>query len=83
VKAMHVLTTLQGWASDVMYGDPKGATYEESIGATEDQFGYQHLAVGCCSKLKTWPQDSGESLQKFTTAIEQLTHCAFPALHEA
>lgn len=40
------------------------------------------MAVGYFSTLKAWPQDSGQSLQEFATAIEQLTHCAFPALHE-
>jgi hypothetical protein len=34
-------------------------------------------------QLKTWTQDDGESLQELATAIEQLTHCAFPPpLHE-
>jgi hypothetical protein len=36
VKAVYVLTALQGRASDVLYGDPKGGTYEESTEATED-----------------------------------------------
>jgi hypothetical protein len=27
-------------------------------------------------------QDDIESLQEFSTTVKQLTHCAFPALHE-
>jgi hypothetical protein len=36
VKATHVLTALQGWACNVLHGAPKGATYKETIRATED-----------------------------------------------
>jgi hypothetical protein len=35
VKATHMFTALQGWASSVLRGDRKQATYEETIGALE------------------------------------------------
>jgi hypothetical protein len=35
-KAMHVLTTLQDQAPDILHGGPEGVTYDETIGETED-----------------------------------------------
>jgi hypothetical protein len=67
--------------SEVPYGDPTGVTYENTE-ATENQYGDQHLAIGSRNQLKTQTQITGGSLQEFSTAIEELTHCAFPALHE-
>jgi hypothetical protein len=32
--------------------------------------------------MKTWTQGSGESLQEVATSIKQMTHLAFPAVHE-
>jgi hypothetical protein len=48
-EAMHLLTTLQ-----VLHEVPKGATYEETTGTTEDQFGDQHLAAGYRNQLETF-----------------------------
>jgi hypothetical protein len=53
LKDMQLLTAPQGWAADVLHGDPKEATYEETIRATVDQFGDQHLAVEYRNQLKT------------------------------
>jgi hypothetical protein len=36
VKAIHLLTGLEGQASDVLRGDSKGAMYRETNGAPED-----------------------------------------------
>jgi hypothetical protein len=38
IKATHVLAALQGQASSVLHINPKRATYEDFIGALEDQF---------------------------------------------
>jgi hypothetical protein len=38
---------------------PDEATYEEMIGAIEDQSGDQHLAIGYRSSLNKWSQDDG------------------------
>jgi hypothetical protein len=74
---VHLLTALQDQAAcDVLHEAPKEATYKETIGATEDRFGNRPLAVGSRNQLKVRTQDDGESLQKFATAIEQLTNCA-------
>lgn len=35
-EATHLLTSLQGQASSVLHGVPKGATCEETIGVCED-----------------------------------------------
>jgi hypothetical protein len=77
-----MLTALQGQVSKVLHGVHKGVTYEEIVGATDDQFGDQHLAIGYHSQLKTKTQDKGEPLQEFATTVEELTHHAIPALHE-
>jgi hypothetical protein len=58
------------------------AMYEETIGALKDQFEDQHLAAGYLNQLKTQTQEDGELLLEFGTSIEQLTHCAFPTLHD-
>lgn len=81
-KATHVLAAPQDRAPDILRGDPEGATYEETIGATEDRFGDQSLAVRYHDQLKTRTQDDGGSLQDVSTAIEQLAHRAFLVLHE-
>jgi hypothetical protein len=75
VKTTHLLTAPQYWTSNVLHGVPEGATYEETNGD-------RHLSVGYHSQLKTWTPDSGEHLQEFATAIKQLTHCPYPAVHE-
>jgi hypothetical protein len=49
----------------------------EIIGATEDQFGGQHLVVGCGDQLQTRIQINGEILKKFSTAITQMTPAPF------
>jgi hypothetical protein len=36
IKATHVLTTLQGWALEVLHKVPKAVTYKETIRVTED-----------------------------------------------
>jgi hypothetical protein len=51
---------------------------EETIGATEDWFGDQNLAVGYSSQRKTRTQDDGGPLQEAATAIEPVTQRAFP-----
>jgi hypothetical protein len=73
---------LTGSATDKLHKVPKGATYEETLEALENQFGDQHLATPYHSRLKTRTQGVGESLQEFATAVEQLAHHAYPALPE-
>jgi hypothetical protein len=38
--------------SSVLHGDPKGAMYQKTVGATDDQFGYQHLVTGYHCQLR-------------------------------
>jgi hypothetical protein len=78
-EATH-LAALQDYAS-VLHEVPKGVTYEENIGAL-DRFGDRNLGVGYRNQMKTWSQGNSESLQEISTAGEQMTHHAFPALHE-
>jgi hypothetical protein len=82
VEATYLCTTLQDQASSVLHGDPKGATYEETVRSFEDWFGGQHLTAGYRDQLKTGTQILSESLEEFAIATEQVTHHAFPAWHE-
>jgi hypothetical protein len=61
LEKSRYLITLQGWATDVLYGVPKGATFEEAIKAMEGHFGDQLLAAAYRSQLKTRTQGVGES----------------------
>jgi hypothetical protein len=56
--------------------------YEETIRATEDWFGDEHLAALFCTqpKTRTWIID--DPVQEFINAIEWLTQHAFLALHK-
>jgi hypothetical protein len=81
-KSTYIITALQGRATDVIHGVPKGATYEETLEALEDHFEDHHQAAGYRSQLKTRTQGVGDSLQEFTTAVEQLAHHSYPALLE-
>lgn len=80
VRATHLLTTLEGWASDVLHGNPSRVTYKESIWPLEDRFGNQHWVTLYHTQLKTRMHIITDSLQEFAIAIKQLTSCAFPAL---
>jgi hypothetical protein len=44
-KSTQLINALQGLATDVLYGVPKEATYEEAIEALEGCFGDQNLAT--------------------------------------
>jgi hypothetical protein len=74
---------LKGLAFYVLHRVPEVVTEEEigAVTAIEDQFRYQHLALGCKNKLKRWTQNDNP-MQEVVTAIEQLIHHAFPALHK-
>jgi hypothetical protein len=75
-----LIAALQGQASDVLHRVSKGAAYEKTIKALDDHFGDHRLATTYRSQLKTRTQRTGESLQEFTTTVEQLAHHAYPAL---
>jgi hypothetical protein len=62
IKATHLLTTLQGRASYVLHGDPKGETDEETTRHLRTNLGTSYLATGHHNQLKTQTQDNGESL---------------------
>jgi hypothetical protein len=82
IKAKHLLAAPQRWASDVLQNFPREVTYEETIEALEDCFGDQNLSPAYGSQLKTRTQSAGESLQKFATAVEQLTYRAYLVISE-
>jgi alcohol dehydrogenase class IV len=62
IKATHLLAALQGQALDIPHGVPKEVTYEETVEALEDCFGYQRMATAYHSQLKTRTQHIGKSL---------------------
>jgi hypothetical protein len=76
------LIILQGRPTNMIYGVPKGATFEETLKTLEALCRNQLLAAAYRSQLKTRIQGVGESLQEFATAIEQLAHLIYPALPE-
>lgn len=81
IRDMHLAAHLRLWASNVLHGAPKGATYKEIIRALDDRFGNQYLATGYGNQLRTNNQNGGEFPQEFAAIIEQLTHHALPVLH--
>jgi hypothetical protein len=44
-KSTYLVTILQGHATNVLHGVPKGVTPEETLEAWQDHFVHQHLAV--------------------------------------
>jgi hypothetical protein len=56
---------------------PKRAMCSDTVGATEDRFGFRQLAVQSGNQRRTRTQDDGESPRDFACAIERLTHRAF------
>jgi hypothetical protein len=79
-KAAHLLSVLQGQAADVLHSVPAEASYEDIVGALQDRFGDHQLAVAYRSHLKARVQTSGETLQEFAAAVEQLAHWALVGL---
>jgi hypothetical protein len=73
---------LQGWATDVLHGILKGATYDETLQALEDYFGHQRFAPTYHCQFKTRTQRAMESFQEFAMAIKQLAYRAYPTLPE-
>jgi hypothetical protein len=65
-----------------LYGIPTSTTYEEILRALEDRFGDQRFSASYRCQLTSRTQKAGESLQDFATAIEQLSHRAYPTLPE-
>jgi hypothetical protein len=81
-KSTYLITALKGRAADVLYGIPTNTTYEETLRALEDRFGDQRFSAAYRCQLTSRTQKTGESLQDFATAIEQLAHRAYPTLPE-
>jgi hypothetical protein len=75
-KSAHLLSILQGQAADVLHSVPAEASYEDIVGALQDRFGDHQLAAAYRSQLKARVQKSGETLQEFAAAVEQLAHQA-------
>jgi hypothetical protein len=73
-----LITSLKGQTADLLHGIPTSATSEETLQTLEDRFGDQHFAAAYGSQLKVMTHRIGESLQEFSTAIEQLVHRAYP-----
>jgi hypothetical protein len=79
-KAAHLLSILQGQAADVLHSVPAGESYEDIVGTLQDRFGDHQLAAVYQSQLKARVQTSGEILQEFAAAVEQLAHRALVEL---
>jgi hypothetical protein len=81
-ESTYSITALKGPAADLLHGIPTNTTYEETLQAQEDRFRDQHFAATYRCQLTTRTQKAGESLQDFATAVEQITHHAYPTLPE-
>jgi hypothetical protein len=79
-KAPHHLSVLQGQAADIVRTVPAKATYEGITGALSYRFGDHQLAAAYRSQFKAMVQTSGETLQEFAAAVEQLAHRALVGL---
>jgi hypothetical protein len=58
-KSTYLITAWQSWATDVLHGVPKGATYDETLEALEDRFKEKHRPVMYRCRLKPRIQDVG------------------------
>jgi hypothetical protein len=44
-KSTYIITALQGRTTDLLHEVPKGATYEDTLGALDYRYGDQHFAA--------------------------------------
>ncbi|KAJ4446044.1 hypothetical protein ANN_12730 [Periplaneta americana] len=79
-KTTQLLTALQGQASEILHSVPEDGTAAEIMAALEGRYGDHQLAAAFRTQLKTRVQQSGESLQEFAMAVEQLAHKALRGL---
>jgi len=82
-KAAHLLSLLQGKASDILHTMLTEATYKDIVRALRDCFGDHQQAVAYWLQLKGRVQMSGETLQEFTATVEELAHRALVGLPAA
>ena len=79
-KTTQLLTALQGQASEIFHSVPEDGKATEIMAALEGRYGDHQLAAAFRTQLKTRVQQSGESLQEFAMAVEQLAHKALRGL---
>jgi hypothetical protein len=79
-KAAHLFSVLQGHAADILHTVSAEQTYEDIVGAFRNRFCEHHLAGAYRSQLKARVHKSGETLQDFAAAVEQLPHRALLGL---
>lgn len=65
---------LEGQAAGILHTVPTEARYDDIVGALRDRFGNHQVAAAYRSQLNTRVQISGETLQEFAAALEQLAH---------
>jgi hypothetical protein len=75
-KAANFRNVLQDQADGILHSVSGEALYEDIVGALQDRFGDHQLAAAYRSQLNVILQTSGETLQDFDAAVEQLTHLA-------
>ena len=79
-KAAHLLSVLHGKVADILHTVPAEVTYKDIVESLRDRFGDHQLAAAYWSQLKARMQESGETLQEFAAAVEQLAHRALVGL---
>ncbi|KAJ4449439.1 hypothetical protein ANN_00838 [Periplaneta americana] len=75
-KTTRLLAALQGQASEILHSVPEDGAATEIMAALEGRYGDHQLAAAFRTQLNTRVQQSGESLQEFAMAVEQLAHKA-------
>ena len=67
---------LHGQAADILHNVPAEATYDDIVGAFRDRYGEHQVAAAYRPQLKGRVHKSGETLQDFAAAVEQLANRA-------
>jgi hypothetical protein len=73
-KAAHLLTLLQGQATDIMHNVHIGTACEDIVWNLKGRYGNHQLAAAYWSQLKARMQLSSESIQEFAAPGEQFAH---------
>ena len=82
-KSAHLLSVLQGKASDILHTMPTEAMYEDIVRALRDRFGDHQQAAAYWLQFKARVKMSGETLQEFTATVQELAHRALVGLPAA
>jgi hypothetical protein len=81
-KVAHPLLIMQWQAANFLHYVPAGVTYEDFVRALKGCCRDHQLVADYWPQLKARTQMSGESLQQFAAAVDQVAHQALVGLPE-